>query len=76
MGAVKMDIAKPRSASGADAPVQHDLVDNKVLDDFSIPFGEWMDQAVDWITLNLDWLLRIVERCRRRWSRWCSPCRR
>lgn len=41
--------------------VRHSLDDNRVLDDFNIPFGEWMDQAVDWITLNLKWLLRIIE---------------
>ena len=44
-----------------DGPVRHSITDNRVLDDFSIPFGEWMDQSVDWITVNLGWLLSIIE---------------
>ena len=35
--------------------------DNTVLDQFEIPFGFWMDQAVDWITVNLKWLLSVIE---------------
>ena len=35
--------------------------DNLVLDEFEIPFGEWMDQAVDWIDVNLKLLLNIIE---------------
>ncbi|MEZ5219777.1 MAG: ABC transporter permease subunit [Ilumatobacteraceae bacterium] len=31
--------------------------DNEVLDEFTIPFGTWTEQAVDWITVNLGWLL-------------------
>ena len=41
--------------------VDHRLTDNRVLDDFTIPFGEWMDQAVDWMTLNLKGPLRVIE---------------
>ena len=37
------------------------ITDNTVLDQFEVPFGEWMDQAVDWITVNLKWFLSIVE---------------
>ncbi len=29
------------------------LTDNAVLDEFEIPFGAWMDQAVDWIDTQL-----------------------
>lgn len=43
------------------APSQPGITDNTVLDQFEIPFGSWMDQAVDWITVNLKWLLTIVE---------------
>ena len=25
------------------------VLDNEVLDEFEVPFGAWMDQAVDWI---------------------------
>ena len=37
------------------------ITDNRVLDEFEIPFGPWIDQAVDWITVNLKWLLSAVE---------------
>ena len=35
--------------------------DNEVLDQFQIPVGPWADQAVDWIAVELEWLLRIIE---------------
>lgn len=35
--------------------------DTEVLDQFEIPFGVWIDQAVDWTTLNLEWLLDAIE---------------
>ena len=35
--------------------------DSEVLDQFQIPVGAWADQAVDWIAVELEWLLRIVE---------------
>ena len=37
------------------------LTDNLVLDHFEIPFGPWMEQMANWITLNLKWVLSIVE---------------
>ncbi len=37
------------------------ITDNEVLDQFQIPFGEWMDQAVDWIAVELDWLLSVIK---------------
>ncbi len=37
------------------------ITDNAVLDEFEIPFGAWMDQAVDWVTVNLKWPLTIIE---------------
>ena len=46
---------------GGPEAVQHSLHDNQVLDDFTIPFGEWVDQAVDWLTVNLKWLFNIIE---------------
>ena len=56
-----MGILAQTGTDQAGESVHHSLTDNRVLDDFTIPFGEWMDQAVDWVTLNLDWLLRIIE---------------
>ena len=35
--------------------------DNKVLDEYSIPVGVWADQVVDWVVVNLKWLLLIVK---------------
>lgn len=37
------------------------LTDNLVLDQYEIPFGPWMEQMANWITLNLKWLLSIIE---------------
>lgn len=34
---------------------------NLVLDQYEIPFGPWMEQMANWITLNLKWLLSIIE---------------
>lgn len=33
------------------------IIDNEVLDQFTIPFGTWIEQAVNWTTINLKWLL-------------------
>lgn len=35
--------------------------DEDVLNQFTIPFGEWVKQAVNWIVLNLGWLLDAIE---------------
>lgn len=37
------------------------FLDNSTLDRWEIPFGEWMDQAVDWIDNNLQTLLDVIE---------------
>ena len=37
------------------------VFDNRVLEQFEIPFGEWMDQAVDWIAVRLEWLLNLIK---------------
>ncbi len=50
-----------QASNDAGIAVTHDLTDNRVLDDFRIPFGNWVDQAVDWIVVNLEWLLAIIE---------------
>ena len=36
------------------------ITDNEVLDQFTIPFGTWIEQAVNWTTLNLGWLLDAI----------------
>ena len=35
--------------------------DNEVTEQFLVPVGAWADQAVDWIAVRLDWMLRIIE---------------
>ena len=33
------------------------IYDNLILDQWTIPFGSWIDQMVDWTDMNLGWLL-------------------
>lgn len=37
------------------------FTDNLTLDKWEIPFGAWMDQAVDWVDNNLQTLLDVIE---------------
>jgi glycine betaine/proline transport system permease protein len=37
------------------------IFDNLLLDEWRIPFGDWMDQSVDWIDNNLQTLLDVIE---------------
>ena len=37
------------------------VTDNRVLDEYTVPFGEWMGQAKDWINSDLDWLLAAIK---------------
>ncbi|MEZ5245391.1 MAG: ABC transporter permease subunit [Acidimicrobiales bacterium] len=37
------------------------LLENDALDEFTVPFGAWVDQSVDWIDNNLGWLLDAIE---------------
>ncbi|MAT06429.1 MAG: hypothetical protein CL424_15430 [Acidimicrobiaceae bacterium] len=36
------------------------VTDNEVLDEFTIPFGSWTEESVNWITLNLEGLLDAI----------------
>ncbi len=45
----------------AQAGTDRSLLDNTVLDQWEIPFGDWMDQVVDWIAVNLQTLLGWIE---------------
>lgn len=53
MGAIAMAVA----------PAQEDpsVLDNDVLDEWSVPFGAWIDQSVDWVDNNLQWLLDAIK---------------
>ena len=35
-------------------------IDNRLLDEWTVPFGDWIEQAVFWIANNLRWLLDII----------------
>ncbi|MCS5686430.1 MAG: ABC transporter permease subunit [Acidimicrobiales bacterium] len=37
------------------------IYDNLILDQWTIPFGSWIDQMVDWTDMNLDWLLDAIK---------------
>ena len=37
------------------------IADNKVLDQWTIPFGDWIEQMVNWSAIHLRWLLGIIE---------------
>lgn len=36
------------------------VFDNKILDEWNIPFGEWVDQGVDWIDVNMGGPLAVI----------------
>ena len=40
---------------------QPGIADERVLDQWTVPFGDWIDQMVDWIKVNLEWLLDIIK---------------
>jgi len=44
----------------AQADSERSLWDNRVLDQWEIPFGDWMDQLVDWIFNNLRGFLNTM----------------
>lgn len=45
-------------ASASDDPT---VFDDEVLDQFTIPFGQWMKQTVNWIVLNMEDVLSVIE---------------
>ena len=47
--------------TGAGTSRTKSIWDNLILDEWEIPFGEWADQAVDWISVNLEQVLGVVE---------------
>ena len=36
------------------------ILDDAVLDEFNIPFGSWIEEAVNWITLNMGGVLDVI----------------
>ncbi len=36
------------------------ILDDAVLDEFTIPFGSWIEEAVNWITLNMSGVLDAI----------------
>ena len=45
----------------AEGDTTKSIFDNLVLDEWRIPFGDWMDQAVDWIASSLTGVLAAIE---------------
>ena len=52
---------RAQAGGGADALPDPGFTDNLVLDEYLVPFGEWMGQAKDWIEEELKWLLSAIE---------------
>ena len=52
---------RAQAEGGADALPDPGFTDNLVLDEYLVPFGEWMGQAKDWIGEELRWLLSAIE---------------
>ena len=52
---------RAQAGGGADALPDPGFTDNLVLDEYLVPFGEWMGQAKDWIGEELRWLLSAIE---------------
>lgn len=44
--------------ASADGP---GIGDNEVLDEFTIPFGQWFEQAINWTVNEAGWVLDIIE---------------
>ena len=43
-----------------EVPERVRIWDNALLDEWRIPFGDWMDQAIDWTAVNLTTLLDVI----------------
>ena len=43
------------------------ILDDAVLDEFNIPFGSWIEEAVNWITLNMGGALDVMARMGAPW---------
>ena len=50
-----------QAGEGTEGPPQPGITDNRVLDEYAFPFGEWMGQAADWILEDLQWLLSAIK---------------
>ena len=48
-------------ADGSTALSDTGFTDNLVLDKYLVPFGDWMDQAFDWVAAELGWLLSAIK---------------
>ena len=50
-----------QAGGGPDELPDYGFTDNLVLDEYYVPFGDWMGQSVDWIFANLKWLLSAIK---------------
>ena len=54
-----MSVLTPMTAVLAQASERIPIWDNALLDEWTVPFGEWMEQAARWIAVNLTTILDI-----------------
>lgn len=47
-------------ASGTEESETVAIWDNRLFEEWTMPFGEWVEQAVFWIANNLRWLLDVI----------------
>ena len=50
-----------QTGEGTEGQPHPGITDNRVLDEYDFPFGEWMGQAADWILEDLQWLLSAIK---------------
>ena len=50
-----------QAGEGTEGQPHPGITDNRVLDEYDFPFGEWMGQAADWILEDLQWLLSAIK---------------
>jgi len=57
-----MNVTTPKASILAqqEGSAQIGIWDNAILDEWRIPFGDWIEQAIDWIAVNLTTLLDII----------------
>ncbi|MCY4620676.1 MAG: ABC transporter permease subunit [bacterium] len=55
-----MNIPTPATTILAQASERVSIWDNNILDEWRVPFGDWMLQAIRWVAVNLQVLLDIV----------------
>jgi len=58
MTAILLTISRIAAVFAQDGP---SVMDNEVLDEFRLPFGDWILQGVEWSLKNLKWLFNWIK---------------